>query len=724
MFLERFRKNADRTEKTVNFKLFALKITLFLSFFLTACDFENLLDPTFNEPAQEFFKEYTESAAVMQHQILVPTYNDGSLHLCISSMEDGTVTLFMRNPQRYKLDTTVTFSTLDSEIDLSAVTIEQDTNDTLKLSMPVTFLVDTDEGKEISPTVHLTEPRSGRNFGDYSFSLFSNTKPPELNNPTVLNESNTTFVVAFDMPSQAELALRHKDLTSISVNGKSYPVSVDADGNFSFSDSAFSTTQKTLIPIGGKTFTYNDRSVYYTTGEPFVEGDKEYSIILADKAGLSSTSLASTKITKLNSPTITNVSGKSIESKYDTDYNSVTNEYKPKSLPLLSGKEFTTVTVTAPTADNLGGAVSSDGLEVHYTLYNGTPKVAKLVKTGTFSGSLTLELAVGSWYLETYATKTNYEKSAKAISYIRVLDSCLFIGETGSDEDTEADGTDALPYKTIHKAIADINKRNDDSVEYTLMIQGNIEGEENTDDVIKASGLIITSANSPSSDTLGTFSLTNSIPVTIKAVKVTNLTAKTANNITVSEDAVITTATVQGTSLGIESNAQITEVNLVSGGTLKITGNLKQETAATITPETYANGAKVVADSEYLAANYEKIKVKQNNTDSVWLVLSDGTLIERVKRNITITVIQQEEDIEVTQTKNGNEVTFTVTADSGFNYKWYWDNLDETDDSAVAGTASSFTKDTTGLEKGVYDVYLKATKDTQTYAYHAQVKID
>ncbi|MBR0098121.1 MAG: hypothetical protein IJP90_00190 [Treponema sp.] len=715
MFLERFRKNADRTEKTVNFKLFALKITLFIPFLLTACNFETVLEPTFNDPAKEFFKEYTESAAIMQHQILVPTYNDGSLHLCISSMEDGTISLFMRNPQRYKLNTTVTFPALDSEIDLSAVTIEQDTNDTLKLTMPVTFLVDADEGKEISPTVHLTEPRSGRNFGDYSFSLFSNTKPPELNNPTVLNDSNTTFVIAFDMPSQAELALRHKDLTSISVNGQSYPVSVDADGNFTFSDSAFSTTQKTLIPIGGKSFTYNDRSVYYTTGEPFVEGDKEYSIILADKAGLSSTSLASTKITKLNSPTITNVSGKSIESKYDTDYNSVTNEYKPKSLPLLSGKTFSTVTITAPTTDNLGGAVSADGLEVHYTLYNGTPKVAKLVKTGTFSGSLTLELEVGSWYLETYATKTNYEKSAKAISYIRVLDSCLFIGENGSDEDTEADGTDALPYKTIHKAIADINKRNDDSVEYTLMIQGNVTGEENTDDVIKASGLIITSANSPSSDTLGTFSLTNSIPVTIKAVKVTNLTAKTVNDITVSEDAVITTATVQGTSLGIESNAQITEVNLVSGGTLKITGNLKQETAATITPETYANGAKVVADSEYLAANYEKIKVKQNNTDSVWLVLSDGTLIERVKRNITITVIQQEEDIEVTQTSSGNEVTFKLTTTGCSTYNW------TVDGTAQTGITDTLVIDTTSWTKGTYDIYLEAVKDSKTYSYHAQI---
>lgn len=247
------------------------------------------------------------------------------------------------------------------------------------------------------------------------------------------------------------------------------------------------------------------------------------------------------------------------------------------------------------------------------------------------------------------------------------------------------------------------------------MIQGNVTGEENTDDVIKASGLIITSANSPSSDTLGTFSLTNSIPVTIKAVKVTNLTAKTANNITVSEDAVITTATVQGTSLGIESNAQITEVNLVSGGTLKITGNLKQETAATITPETYANGAKVVADSEYLAANYEKIKVKQNNTDSVWLVLSDGTLIERVKRNITITVIQQEEDIEVTQTSSGNEVTFKLTTTGCSTYNW------TVDGTAQTGITDTLVLDTTSWTKGTYDIYLEAVKDSKTYSYHAQI---
>ncbi|MBQ9623003.1 MAG: hypothetical protein IJR39_06680, partial [Treponema sp.] len=136
MFLEKFRKNAERSDKSVKLNFLALKLTLFLPFILPACDFENVLEPTFNDPAKEFFKEYTESAAVMQHQILVPTYNDGSLHLCISSMEDGTVTLFMRNPQRYKLDTTVTFPALDSEIDLSAVTIEQDTNDTLKLTMP------------------------------------------------------------------------------------------------------------------------------------------------------------------------------------------------------------------------------------------------------------------------------------------------------------------------------------------------------------------------------------------------------------------------------------------------------------------------------------------------------------------------------------------------------------------------------------------------------------
>ena len=704
--------------------LFYLSLVMFAS-----CDFETLFEPEFNEPVKEFFDTYTNTAAIEEHKLSVESYNDVSARMCINSDEECTVQFYMRNPQQYDLQTSVNFKSLEG-IDTSLVKISQSDKNTIILTLPQSFLADSDEGHDISPTISMLEPLSGRSFADYSFSLFSNSMPPQLNNPTVMNDNNTTFIIAFDMPSQAELALRHKDLTTITINGKNYPVSISSDGNFKFSDSAFSTEEKTFNTISSKTFTFTDRSVYYYTGDPFANGDKEYTIILSDAAGLTTETLASTKITKLNTPNVLNAAGKAVES----TYNSETKEYTPKSLPLLSGKEYSIVKITAPSQDNLGNEVDSAGLTVHYTLYNGTPRAAKLSKSGTFSGSIELNLAVGSWYLETYATKTNYEKSSVTKSYIRVVDSCIYVGQNGSDDDELADGTDGLPYASLAKAIADINKRNDSSVEYTLMIDGNIPGEANTDTIL-ASGLLIEGAGSASTDKIGTFALTSSIPVTFKTVTVADLTAVSGNSITVSDDAAVTKATVKdGATLNIESNAVITEAVLEGSGTLTITGNLTQETAVTITndstPLTYVIGTKVITDNAYLATNYSRIKVKQNNDDTVWTVTSEGKLTETAARKITVSIpdIQEEEDINVTRSQSGNNVIFTITTTGLSNYVSTVDGTPQDGEARADGTYV-LTLDTSSWVKGTYDVYLEAAKNSGTpseikYSYHAQIKIE
>ncbi len=691
------------------------KSFIFLSLIMFAsCDFETLFEPQFNEPVKEFFDTYTNTAAIEEHKLSVESYNDLSARLCINSDNECTVQFYMRNPRQYELSTSVKFSSLEN-IDTSLVQISQKDKATIELKLPQSFLADCDEGHNISPTISLLEPMSGRSFADYTFSLYSNSIPPQVNNPTIMNDSNTTFVVAFDMPSQAELALRHKDLNTITINGKSYPLSISSDGNFVISDSAFATEEKTYAILSGKSFTYTDRSVYYTTGDPFENGDKEYTITLSDAAGLKAETLASTKITKLNSPLVTSTANKSIES----SYNSETKEYMPKSLPLLSGKDYTTVKITAPTADNAGNTLDPAGLEVTYKLFNGTPKVAKLTKSGSFSGSQELNLEVGTWYLESYATKTSYEKSSVTKCYIRVVDSCIFIGENGSDDDEEADGTEDLPYASISKAIADINKRNDSGVEYTLMISGRIEGEENTDTIL-ASGLLIQGAASAVNDKIGKFALTSPIPVKFTGINIEEISTESTSNITLSDDSTVTKAIIKdGSTLSLESNARITEAILEGSGKLTITGNLTQETAATITPAEYSSRLPVLTDNEYLSANCGKIKVKPDTDE--WIVSESGLLM--IKRNITITLIEQEEDIEVTRTTSGNEVTFTVTTE-GCSCKWYWENLDESNPAAIAGSETSFTKDTSGLVNGVYDLYLIAEKDSVKYSYHAQVKVE
>lgn len=687
------------------------KSFIFLSLIMFAsCDFETLFEPEFNEPVKEFFDTYTNTAAIEEHKLSVESYNDLSARLCINSDNECKVEFYMRNPRLYDLSTSVKFTALEN-IDTSLVEITQTDKSTIELKLPQSFLADCDEGHDISPTISLLEPMSGRTFTDYTFSLYSNSIPPQVNNPTIMNDSNTTFIVAFDMPSQAELALRHKDITTVTINGKSYPLSISEDGSFTFTDSAFSTVEKTYSPLSGKSFTYTDRSVYYTTGDAFVDGDKEYTIILSDSAGLTAETLASTKITKLNSPVVTNVSKKSIES----SYNSETKEYTPKSLPLLSGKEYTTVTITAPTADNVGNSVDASGLEVTYKLFNGTPKAARLSKSGTFSGSIDLNLEVGTWYLEAYATKTSYEKSSLTKCYIRVVDSCIYVGEGGSDDDEVADGTDGLPYASLSKAIADINKRNDSSVEYTLMIDGNIAGEVNTDTIL-AAGLLIEGATSNAKDKIGSFALTSSIPVKFTGITLGELTVAGENKITLSEDAVVTSASVKdGASLEIESSALVTEAILEGSGKLTITGNLTQETAATITPSEYSSNIPVVTDNEYLSANCGKIKVKPDTDE--WIVSESGLLM--IKRNISITVIEEEADIEIERTENDGIVKFKIlTPDCTY------DSVTLDGENAAEPGLTRVTFNTTDWIKGVYDLFCIVTKDGNQYSYHAQIKID
>ena len=692
---------------------------LILPLIFASCDFQSLFSPDFNQPVKDFFDTYTNTAAIEEYNLSVESYRDASKRLCINSDSECRIELYMRNPQLYKLIPSVEFSSL-TEADTSQIQISQQDYSTIVLTLPVSFLTWSDEGHDISPTVSLTEPLSGRSFADYTISLYSNSMPPEVNNATIMNDSNTTFVVAFDMPSQAELALRHKDLSSLTINGKSYPVEISDDGSFTFSDSAFSTEEAAYSSISGKNFSYTDRSVYYSTGDAFENGDKEYTIVLSDQAGLTSQVLASTKITKLDFPLLTDENDRVIESKYD----SATKEYSPKTLPCISGSEYALITITAPSSDILGNSVEQKNLEVRYNLFNGTPRSASLYKSGSFDAgqtqSISLKLPVASWYLEAYAVKTSYEKSALAIGYIRVVDSYIFVSENGSDEDDMADGTETYPYKTISKAISDINGRNDSSVEYTLALIGNIEGEEISQE-IAASSLIIIGNSSASSDSLESLSLASSLPVCIKNLTLGGLSLTSENNFTASDDAVITRASLQtGANLNLESSALVTELILSDSSSLKITGDLTQNPAATITPPYYQVDLPVLASSDYLSANYSKIAVKQNNDDTVWSVTEEGKLIEKAKRKISIDVISQEDDISV-EVRQSEEL-YTFTADEGYDsYSWTFDGESLEAADPLNPNVITINMDDENLMPGLYDLYLTAQKDGMSYSYWLQI---
>lgn len=707
---------------------------ILLVFLFSACDFETLLSPEFDAPVKSFFDTYTNTAAIERHDYSEPPYQDSSRRLCFDSYKDYSVNFYLRNPQLYSLNLEAKFNSL-SGVDTSEITVVQsEDKNSITLTLPQKFLVDSDEGKNISPTISLYEPMSGRSFPEYSFELYCNSKPPKVYNPTIINNGNSTFVIAFDMPEVVELVVRHKDLANIIINGASYPLSVDSEGNFNFPDtSRFSTSWKSsYAEIGGKTFNHedNDRAVYFETGEAFSADDKSYTIVLADAAGLTTEILASTVITKINKPSIYEVQESGREKTLDAS--------KTISLSTLASTEKGSIRIKAPTTDNTGSALLTP-VTLYYNIYNGTKKKAVFYNSGSFSGSKDISLAVGTWYVEVYAEATNYESSSPLKCDIRVADNSIYVSASGDDE---GDGSASEPFATINGAtglnetgvIHDIISRVAEdaasaSKAYTIRVMGALSENVTLSDPLDGdgklctTGLNLTGDSGAASDSIASLTVdtTASVPVSLKELTVGSVTVKAGKKLKLYDGAAITNADVEAAGLlAMEGSAKITNLTLADGAYITLTGDLTSERAAEITlaSSAYAIGTKILENNSYTEANCAKFKIVDNDpTDTKeWYVKSDGSLSHKVKFGPdeieNITVFENESDIEVTNEKTG--FTYKFTAPEGYSYSWKVDGTE-------TGTENVLILNAITWGTGIYDVYLTASKDGKTYSYHAQI---
>lgn len=438
----------------------------------------------FENDVADFMEKYTETAAIENHNISVETYNDGFSHLCIASEEDVEIEMFMRNPKKYSLVPSVIFDSLDQQISRSSVDISQTEVNTLTLLLPQDFLISADEGQDITAEINLYEPMSGRSFDRYKLNLCCNTKPPVILNPTVINNANSTFIVAFDMPSPEEVAIRHKDINVVEINGQSYPVTVttsadpDVEGayiaEYTIDDPHFTRTASAGYTfIGGKEFTAKSAtSFYYDTGDSFFAGDKEYTVVLKDKSGLTSTVKASTSISKLNKPVLKDQGGALISE------NGITGI--PFDEETMTGK----ITIEPPVKDHLGNDVS--GATVYYKVYEATGN-GRVYTSGTTTEAITIELPQNTYRVEAYATLTNYENSSTTTVKFRFVNNILYVRADFEN----GDGSEGAPYATIQQAIDDINARPRHETRFTIYAEDDgavklnedivLSGEFNTD---------------------------------------------------------------------------------------------------------------------------------------------------------------------------------------------------------------------------------------------------
>jgi hypothetical protein len=453
---------------------------LFLGFSLifSACSL-------FENDVADFMEKYTETAAIEQHSFNVETYKDASNQICIASDEDAEITLLMRNPKQFSLIPSVEFNNLASNYSRSVVAIDQEDTFTVKLSLPQEFLIPVDEGKDITALINLHEPMSGRDFDRYTVNLSCNTKPPLILNPTVMNKGNQVFVVAFDMPNEEEVAVRHKDLAAVEINGVSYPVSVTTSApdvidpetpdlriaHYTFSDPHFKRANPGYSELGGKTFDHNaNNSVYFETDDPFVNGDKEYTIVLRDSAGLTSEVKASTSISKLKKPVIKDQNGYEI-----SEYDITVGGYN--GIPYNEDTERGVITIYPPTEDHHDQPVS--GTTVYYRVYEATGS-GRIYTSGSTTTVKTLELPQNTYRVEAYATLTNYENSSTTTVKFRFMNNVLYVRACTDTEGFIGDGSALAPYATFEEAIADINdeeNRPDIADKFTIYIEGDFTQE-------------------------------------------------------------------------------------------------------------------------------------------------------------------------------------------------------------------------------------------------------
>ncbi len=545
----------------------------------------------FENDVSDFMEKYTETAAIEKHAYSVATYKDSLNNPNISSEESVTVELYMRNPKRFNMTPSVLFPQLEENFSRNGVEINQLSSDMVILKLPQQFLIPADEGHNISSEISLYEPMSGRTFDKYNLTLYCNSIPPVILNPTVLNNNDSSFVLAFDMPNEEDAAIRHKDLKAVKINGTLYSVTVTTEADtegilhavYSFSDPRFTRSwNSSYISINQKDFAHNRNSVYFDTGDAFAAIDKEYTLTLIDEAGLSSTVKASTSITKLLKPVIKDVNG------------SVISENGVAGIPFDEETETGVITIEPPVQDHKGNAVS--GVTVYYKVYEETGS-GLIYTSGTTTSSLTLQLPQNTYRVEAYASLTNYETSATSTVKFRFLNNVLFVREGFIN----GDGSENAPYGTIALALDDINARPDRQSMFTILASGNLNEEVNLSGNINTSYLLIKKNPAYDSANLTAITLNNNLDSDFKFA---------AEGITISNasgDGILVQGSYQVSLKDVTiENCSQSGITLAAGSQLTLSGG-------SITGNN--NGGINVVSGSIL--NIEKNPVIQNNTRTV-----------------------------------------------------------------------------------------------------------
>lgn len=437
------RKTPLAKNRKLGISAFVLPVLLATVFLLPGCNM-------FNKPLSDFLEYWTDVAQISRHSF-DGSYPETDGLTNLPSGGDRVITYYLVNPQNYVLDPVVSFAS-GSLTQGSDYSIEQDASDrtVLRLTLNDSYLQTLDgDGTEISPTVSIMEPNSGRTFGSYTVPVRVNSAPDGVKSPVVLRSGSSpeTYILCFNMPDATKA---NGDMETISVDGNSFNRTYTVDmqnGTISGTGTIYTTKNASWQPVvnGAADFIGDEsnRFVGIDTGIPLSGDTVSFTVTTHDSYGLSTSVEAGATASKLEVPTS-----------------------DPSSGSILQVGDSVTIRHPASSGDNRTLDVHvTDGGEDNVTIVEGTPNAPEV--TVTFN-------TTGTYTLSAQAKMTGAADSDEVtFTYTVKRASTVYVSEIGDDD---ASGTKDKPVETLQRAIKLLDEAQ--FTEGEIVVTGTVATEE------------------------------------------------------------------------------------------------------------------------------------------------------------------------------------------------------------------------------------------------------
>jgi len=714
---------------------------------LASCDL-------FNVSVPDYFEEYTNTAAVVSHALDGSYPENSDKVTCLPSGSDRVVTFTLRNPQQYELVCSYSFSGSNASLiqgEKKYITFTQNDDKTeLYATIKDTLLseLDCSTDKDLTFTLNMTEPKSGRTFDPYTVTLSANSAPPVIQNGVACtNNAGTYWVVCFNIPGTNYTAngKTQSDITSVTINSTVYPVTFSS-GTVMFTDSSLSTTGTVYSnPKTGLSFTAGSgaetQPVYFTTTDTITNNkDKTYTVTLTDSAGLSSTSVIYADAAQLSAPSAQDnaVAGVFKSTTTTPTDNPVTqNADGTGTVKITAAATTAVITYTdASGTSKTTTSVSYDstGASIAYTVSRGSGYTTSYA-SGTISGlNGTIAVPAGDCKITAVVQKARYADSTTMTWYCHTTRSRMYVSSAGNDNN---DGSAKYPVATVGTAITNFDTLG--STNYIIYVLSNLSNSGSGDYItINNSNLSVTIQGSDTSGTAvqrtidakntgSVFKITNAA-VTLKNLTLTGGNAAnggginiTSGSVTLSGGTIITgnkatsagggiyiakdaTVTVQGGTVITPSGTGTNDVYLASDANLSVGTLTGSGTVACITPVAYTVGEKILSFTDAALSDSEKVAlcdrfaVTKKET-AIYVVSPEGNNGILAQPGITIDGLAGTYTFAVSSVP-GDSVTTVTEWDAGAAQSLYWVIKDSTG-TAVCSSATC-NKNVTGAVISIY----------------------